>query len=109
MPVVRHGVGAGRDEVDPERGAASVQRRGDDDRDDMEDPREQTMTDYVVKATLKDVGQGDAEDMAQDLYDQYAEELDADKGEFFVRVLRTQVSGEFDTGWEPKGDPEGVR
>lgn len=60
------------------------------------------MPDFRLKVTIRDVAEGDATDVAQDIWDTHAESLDASRGDFMIEVLRVEPSGaQFDTGWEP--------
>lgn len=59
------------------------------------------MPDFVIRVKLKDVAEGDATTMAQDIWDREVDTLD--EGDLVVEVLRVDLSGaQFDTGWEPQ-------
>lgn len=53
---------------------------------------------YVIFVTLKDVARGDATSLAQKIWDENSEELDAEQGDFAVSIS----SDGFDIGWEPQ-------
>jgi hypothetical protein len=50
---------------------------------------------------IKEVTDGDASSVAQEIWDKHAEELDAHLGDFEVRVLKVQGGAQFDTDWQP--------
>jgi hypothetical protein len=56
---------------------------------------------YRIIIDINDVAEGDAEDVAQQLWDDHAEALDAKLGDFKVVIYKAN-GGLFDTGWEPK-------
>jgi hypothetical protein len=61
------------------------------------------MTDYVVEIRLKNVAEGDAKSLAQDVYDTHGEEFDAARGEFEVTISKHEYPGGpgFDVDWDP--------
>jgi hypothetical protein len=46
---------------------------------------------------MRDVAQGDAEEVAQDIWDRHAESLDAARGDFTITIARMG----FPVDWEP--------
>ena len=63
------------------------------------------MADYEIHVHLKNVGEGDATDLAQEIYDANADDYDAKNGEFDVSVHRVESSSsKFETDWSPAGD-----
>ena len=60
------------------------------------------MADFRLIIDIKDVTEGDAEGVAQDIWDTHANDLDAALGDFKVRLLEVKGGGvQFDTNWEP--------
>lgn len=60
------------------------------------------MPDYRITIDIKDVADGDVNDLAQDIWDSHAEGLDASRGDFKLRVMRVEGRGaQFDLDWEP--------
>ncbi|MFL5861123.1 MAG: hypothetical protein ACJ780_10120 [Solirubrobacteraceae bacterium] len=57
------------------------------------------MPDFRVIVELKDVALGDAESIAQDIYDSHASTLDP--GDLTVSVSQHLGGNWFDTGYEP--------
>lgn len=53
---------------------------------------------YVITIQLENVSDGDATDLAQQIYDEHGEALDADRGEFRVAVSHDG----FALDWEPE-------
>jgi hypothetical protein len=59
------------------------------------------MPDFRIIIDIKDVTDGDAEGVAQDIWDTHANDLDAKLGDFKVRLLSVQSGAQFDTNWQP--------
>jgi len=60
------------------------------------------MPDYRIIIDIKDVTDGDVNDVAQQIYDEHAESLDAKLGDFIMQVNVVQGSTEFVTDWVPE-------
>lgn len=60
------------------------------------------MPDFEIRVQLKNVTVGDAEDVAQSVWDQFAEPLDAAIGEFGVTIHRVERANRPDIHWEPR-------
>lgn len=61
-----------------------------------------TMPNFRITIDIKDVAEGDATDVAQEIWNTHAESLDASRGDFKIRVARVErVGAQFDIGWEP--------
>jgi hypothetical protein len=58
--------------------------------------------DYRITIEVKNVADGDVETIAQEVWDKYAEDYDANRGEFDVSVSRRENNSHFDTGWTPE-------
>jgi len=58
------------------------------------------MPDFRIRVDVKDVARGDAEKIAQDIWDREADTLDP--GDLTVSILEVSPQGaQFDTNWEP--------
>lgn len=55
------------------------------------------MANYTITVEMKDVAEGDATDLAQKIWDENAEELDAARGDFAVHISKDG----FPVDWEP--------
>lgn len=55
-------------------------------------------TQYVLTLTVNDVSDGDIENLAQSIWDEHAEELDAGLGDFGLSISR----GGLPFDWQPK-------
>jgi hypothetical protein len=57
--------------------------------------------DYRIVIELRDVAEGDATTIAQDIYDTYADDLDAKLGDFEMSI--SKVEGDFSStvDWSP--------
>lgn len=55
------------------------------------------MDEFTITITLRNVAAGDAETVAQDIWDRHAEDLDAARGDFELRISR----GGFAHDWVP--------
>jgi hypothetical protein len=53
---------------------------------------------YEIKITMKNVAEGDATDLAQQIWDDNAEALDAHRGEFDINISKDG----FTIDWTPK-------
>jgi hypothetical protein len=64
------------------------------------------MPDFRLIIDVKDVADADASDLAQRIWDEHAEDLDAKLGDFSINVLRFGPGSRltFDTSWEPNTD-----
>lgn len=56
------------------------------------------MSDYTIRIDLKDVAEGDATDLAQQIHDEHGEAFDVAQGDFIVWVSKDGI----DVGWEPR-------
>lgn len=56
---------------------------------------------YRITIIVKDVAEGDATDLAQRIYDEHGEELDAPLGDFTVTVAQIDGSFAAEVDWEP--------
>jgi len=55
------------------------------------------MADFTITIKIKDVAAGDAETLAQDIWDNNAESFDAARGDFEIHISREG----FPHDWEP--------
>jgi hypothetical protein len=61
--------------------------------------------DYRIVIELRDVADGDVSATAQRIWDEHAEENDAARGDFTLRVYRLQAGGgAFETDLNPQTD-----
>jgi hypothetical protein len=55
------------------------------------------MSNYTIRIDMKDVAEGDATSLAQQIWDQYGEDYDAHLGEFEMSISKEG----FGIDWEP--------
>lgn len=61
------------------------------------------MPDYILTITIKDVAEGDATTVAQEIWDTHADGLDAARGDFTIGVSQMTDGGRnsWPVDWEP--------
>jgi hypothetical protein len=60
------------------------------------------MADYTITVVIKDVAEGDVTDVAQEIWDTHAAELDASRGDFAVTIARAgDGGGWYGVDWTP--------
>jgi len=63
------------------------------------------MPDYEIVVSIKDVAEGDATTVAQDIWERHALDLDAELGSFELRILEIRSGNRYQVdSWTPQAD-----